>query len=340
MIAAIERFMRDTAPPVDPAPAGPSPGCGPRCWRAWSASPRRRLALAERDRRPVAPEQARRRVTRRPRCSAFSPSSSKPVCTYRKRPRSKAALRMRGARDDLAQPPRAQVVAEEALAGRRAAGDGVVQRAAPGSWGGSISTRLSSPLAARSTSRATPRPRWTSICHSVRSPRKRTRVNATRPACRSSAVVGAAAAAHLARAPPAIRCTNSRPPRTNATSRFHTDGSFSAAPVLWRPSRRSFARAEVVGGRGRRRGVARRPSSRAGPGPRSTPAGRVDRHRRAGAPSPTRVIAPRPLLRVDDPAAPGVDRRSAAPARRASRRPGRARRWRRGRAASRARTGA
>ena len=25
MIAAIERFMRDTAPPVDPAPAGPSP---------------------------------------------------------------------------------------------------------------------------------------------------------------------------------------------------------------------------------------------------------------------------------------------------------------------------
>ena len=25
VIAAIERFMRDTAPPVDPAPAGPGP---------------------------------------------------------------------------------------------------------------------------------------------------------------------------------------------------------------------------------------------------------------------------------------------------------------------------
>ena len=38
VIAAIERFMRDTGPRSTRRRPGPARGCGPPCWRAWTAS--------------------------------------------------------------------------------------------------------------------------------------------------------------------------------------------------------------------------------------------------------------------------------------------------------------
>ena len=47
MVAAIEQFLRDTAPPAAAAEPARTPGCAPRGWRPSAPGPRRAAVVSE-----------------------------------------------------------------------------------------------------------------------------------------------------------------------------------------------------------------------------------------------------------------------------------------------------